>query len=289
MPSSPENTSPLHGDTYSRLYIVPDAPLRDSERARNRLGARARRLFESCNPGERLKIAQFIHEESGARLPDDGQYGFSWDRFFRTCAIRDVLCAVTHIGRYLQASGSPTKSANWLFDARRIFAQEHLAYVIDVAGVVHPLVDQEFERNRVSAIAGLQMPRYANVLDAFQKVPECLLEIPPDAKGAWRAVFSANEGLFKLIFRASPRLTAGEIDARLAPVVRTKYGGEATALRVAQRQLQSFKEWVEASHNYRHEPRSEGPAQPPLELAILAISEGTSFLRWLCTLDTGAR
>jgi hypothetical protein len=49
--------------------------------------------------------------------------------------------------------------------------------------------------------------------------------------------------------------------------------------------LASFREWVEASHNYVHKPGVAEPAQPPADVAILAISHGAALLRWLAGLD----
>ncbi len=69
------------------------------------------------------------------------------------------------------------------------------------------------------------------------------------------------------------------------PLVQKLYGADAVALRAANKQVASFKDWVDASHNYRHEQGSEEPVQPPIDLAILAISNGTSFLRWLIAID----
>ncbi|MFX5689069.1 hypothetical protein ABTD94_21875, partial [Acinetobacter baumannii] len=60
---------------------------------------------------------------------------------------------------------------------------------------------------------------------------------------------------------------------------------DATAMRAANKQLASFRDWIDSSHNYRHEQGSEEPVQPPIDLAILAISNGTAFLRWLIHLD----
>jgi len=49
--------------------------------------------------------------------------------------------------------------------------------------------------------------------------------------------------------------------------------------------MEALSEWVEASHNYRHEPGSVEPAQPPGDVAILAISLAASFIRWLVGID----
>lgn len=79
------------------------------------------------------------------------------------------------------------------------------------------------------------------------------------------------------------RLGASEIDQHLAPVVRARYKGPA--LNYAQGMLRAFKEWTNSAHQYRHAPGTVEPAPPPLELAILAVSTGSNFLRWLLDLD----
>ena len=64
------------------------------------------------------------------------------------------------------------------------------------------------------------------------------------------------EGLFGLMF-PYVRLTADEIERCLRPIVERAYEGDATAQKTAQRMLAGFREWVEASHNYRHQPGAE--------------------------------
>jgi hypothetical protein len=160
-----------------------------------------------------------------------------------------------------------------------------LAYEIDETGIVHPAVDKEFQRNRQATVAGLQMPRYANSLAAFERISDELASQPPNGKDAWRAVFTAVEGLFRLMFSSASQLNAGAVDANLAGLVQKLYREDAVALRAANKLVLAFKDWVDASHNYRHEAGSEGPVQPPIDLAVLAISNGTAFLRWLIALD----
>jgi hypothetical protein len=175
--------------------------------------------------------------------------------------------------------------ARWLSEARRIFSEEHLAYEIDDNGIVHPAVDKEFQRNRQSTVAGLQMPRYANSLAAFERISDELAAQPPNGKDAWRAVFTAVEGLFRLMFASVPQLNTAAVEANLTSVVQKLYQGDATAQRAANKQVAAFKDWVDASHNYRHEAGSEEPVQPPIDLAVLAISNGTAYLRWLIAID----
>jgi hypothetical protein len=107
---------------------------------------------------------------------------------------------------------------------------------------------------------------------------------PPNYMQGWRAMFSAVEALFALMF-PFVRLTAEDIERRLQPVVQHAYEGDAAAQRAAQRMLAGFRDWVEASHIYRYQPGAPEPAQPPADVAILAISFGASLLRWLAGLD----
>lgn len=262
---------------FSQLYIDQSAPLPDSARARHRLG----KLMESSIlNGHHSELSHFLERELGIVVGAFNAY--HWPNVTKKCVTRDLLDMVTLTYTYVKRLGSGQR---WLNETRRIFSEERLAYEIDDGGIVHPAVDKEFQRNRQATVAGLQMPRYANSLAAFGRISEELAADPPNGKDAWRAVFTAVEGLFRLMFSSATQLSAGAVEANLAPVIQKLYGADAVALRAAIKQLASFKDWVDASHNYRHEPGSEEPVQPPIDLAVLAISNGTSFLRWLIVLD----
>jgi hypothetical protein len=262
---------------FSQLYIEQGAPLEDSARARLRVA----KLLGAITAGNARSVSDKIESELG--VPVGIRYAEAWPIFFGKCLIRDLLDSITIVHRYLtpQNSASP---ARWLPGIRRIFEEEHMAYAVDANGVVHPLVDAEFQRNRVSTVAGLQALRYANSLQTFERVSDELASTPPNGKEAWRAVFTAIEGLFRLMF-PTPQLNASSIDTHLAPLVQRLYANDPIGLRATNKMLASFKDWTDASHFYRHEPGSEEPAQPPIDLAVLAISEGTSLLRWLVALD----
>jgi hypothetical protein len=174
----------------------------------------------------------------------------------------------------------------WITEASRIFLEENVRYKIDSSGGVHFSIDEEFERARGASIAALQGPRYSNVLNAFEQAYTELTAVPPDGKGAIRAAFSAAEGLFRLMFPSSPRLTAGEIDKHLGPYLQSAFATDATALGATSKLLASFKDWVDSAHFYRHEPGKEEIAQPPLTLAINLVSLGASYIRWLAEMDT---
>lgn len=228
-------------------------------------------------------LSELLEREIGVEV--GAVHGFYWPRFCTGCAVRDLLDSITITFNYLKRKGSTAVATRWLNESRRIFSEERLAYEIDDSGVVHPAVDKEFQRNRQATVAGLQAPRYANSLAAFERVSDELASQPPNGKDAWRAVFTAVEGLFRLMFPAAHLLNAAAVDANLAPLVQRLLGADAVAARAASRQLASFKDWVDSSHNYRHEQGSEEPVQPPIDLAVLAVSNGTAFLRWLIALD----
>ena len=176
-------------------------------------------------------------------------------------------------------------AANWWRDVvREIFSEENLAYEIDQAGGAHPRVDREFQRNVVSAIVGLRSERYIRVRELIGSSSNYLCADPPNYKQAWRAILSAVEALFGLMFPYA-RLTTDEVEYRLQPLIEHVYQGDEYAQKAAQRMLAGFKEWIEASQNYRHHPGAFKSLRPPADIAILAISYGVSLLRWLAGFD----
>jgi hypothetical protein len=271
----------MPGERFSGLYLQPGDPTQDSGRARHRVGALFR---ETVFNNHTAPLAVFVGRELGVAVTGDGRYSSHWHQFIRECSSRDFFDVVTLVYRYLFWHVDEG-AANWWRDVvREIFVEEHLAYEIDDVGGVHPVVDREFQDNRASAVAALQSHRYQNVRDLFESASTNLSARPPNYKQAWRAMFSALEGLFGLMF-PYVRLSADEIERRLRPVVERAYDGDATAQKAAQRMLAGFREWVEASHNYRHQPGAEECAQPPADVTVLAISQGASLLRWLAGLD----
>ena len=167
------------------------------------------------------------------------------------------------------------------------FREEGLAYTIDSKGGVHPFVDAEFQRNRQSALRALGGSRYSNVDYAFQAAFGRLTLREIDTKAAVRDIFDAAESLFKLILAPkNPELTARAIEKELLPIIaRTPATSDAVARHAMGRALSAFAKWVEACRPYRHGQQAETVVAPPLELALLLLSQGASFLRWLGEID----
>jgi Protein of unknown function (DUF1153) len=280
MPQS-EGATSMPAERFSALYMRPGDPTPDSSRARHRVGALFR---ETVFNNHTEQLARYLGQQVGIPVPGDGRHSSDWQQFIRECPTPDFLDTITLVYRYLFYHAGDETATQWRDAVKKIFDEESLAYEIDDVGGVHPAIDREFQRNSASAVAGLQSDRYDNVRELFERASNHLSGDLPNYLQAWRAMFSAVEALFALMF-PYVRLTAEDIDRRLQPVVQCAYASDAAAQKAAQSMVAGFRDWVEASHIYRHQPGAAEPAQPPADVAILAISFGASLLRWLAGLD----
>jgi len=271
----------MRGERFSHLYVQPKELAQDSGRARHRVAALFR---EAIFNDHTERLAAYVNREVGVPVLGDGRYSTQWNEFIRDCTTVDFLDTVTVVYRYLFWHVGEEFAHWWRDVVRQIFTEENLAYQIDDVGGVHPAIDQEFQRNIVSTVAALQSERYQNISQLIETASMHLSADPPDCKQAWRAMLSAVEGLFGLMF-PYVRLTADEIDRRLVPVVQSAYEGDATAQEAARAMLIGFRDWVEASHIYRHQPGAADVPEPPTDVAILVISYGASLVRWLAGID----
>jgi hypothetical protein len=77
---------------------------------------------------------------------------------------------------------------------------------------------------------------------------------------------------------------------RPRPLIVGSYKGDRRAIEAAEKLLLSFRGWIDAAHEYRHEPGVKDTiAQPPLALAVYLISTGAAHLRWLAEQDVAAQ
>jgi hypothetical protein len=272
----------MPGELYTELYVQPDARLPDDKRARFRIAVLFREArLHAAGP----QISRAIEGRLGV------QVHWGWEtpkleEFVRECSVHDLLNTITLVYRVLMQQRQADTAKWWLQSVNQIFAQQHLTYEVDMHGTVHPAVDREFQRNRTSTIATLgASARYANSLTLFERVSSELTSTPPNYKEGWRAAFASAEGLFRLMFPRASRLTADQVAQWLRPAVERLYSQDQTALRAALKQTDALSDWAASSHNYRHEPGSAEPAQPPGDLAILAVSQSAAFIRWLVGID----
>lgn len=271
---------------FSLLYIERGKPGPDSDRFRRRLSAF---YFEKLDTftGD---IIRDIHRELGAAIPY-GPGGFSIGEFFLKAALRDILDSVTVIYTVLKPkpherySGSGLLLAEWLAFVRRVFKEANLHYRVDDEGVVHYLVDEEFEHNRISVLRSLENKRYEGVRAAFEDAHSQLDSDPINKKSAVRSMFESIEILAKLMLPEITRLNKAVVQKDLKEIALRKYVHDEVAAKTISTIFNGFSEWVDALHNYRHGQGKEEVVEPPLEFAVYVLSSGASFLRWLIEMD----
>lgn len=262
---------------YSLAYLERGEPTRDSSRFRRRLYAAQIEI---------RGLAGFLTRELGVSVRE--QYGGGATlSFFMDADLRDILDYISLAYDYARETRNLNSAARHREAVQRILDEENIAYTVDGDCLVHPRVDAAFAAAQESAIAAIAAARYGNVRDQFESAERALNQADPDFKQAVRAVFNANEALFRLIADRAPRLGNRELRDHLGPIVDRIYGDDPTARRAAARNLSAFGEWVDSAHNYRHEQGQEEPSQPPEALALALISEGVGYLRWLAKIDQG--
>ncbi|MCE8419138.1 hypothetical protein LZ190_10535 [Rhodovulum sulfidophilum] len=283
------------GKRFSHVYLVRGEPERDSKKARFRLAKLAER---SCPPAKPLRhgssvdynknAQEKIENELGVRFGTQSTAGAlirSWDWYFNKVTVTEMLDTITVVAASLHNQyTNDDKRGRFLSEARRILKEENLAYEIDEIGGVHPLVDATFSVAMETAISGMDTPRYAASAEFINRIDGYLLQNPQDFIGAIRAVFGACENTFKLMYEA-PRLDARAAGERIGGDQQRLYAEHPTLQAASAKMLEAFKQWVNAAHFYRHEQGVEEPNQPAPEVAILLISQGLSFARWLTVLD----
>lgn len=260
------------GEFFSRQYLRPTELLRDSVRFRKRLEGF---FFDRIAQSYGHAIAKLMLRELGVQVPIYAS-GYYWVGFFEDAELRDVLGIITAAFRVASENNSSV-AATWLTFCSRALDEEAMGYRVDQAGGVHYLVDAEFDRSIVSTIPALELPVFAHAKDSIGRLMSAL-DKGPDTLNALRSCWDANENVFKLVFEGKPpRLTESELKL-YEPRLRQRY--ENTALNSASQMKEAFAKWVTAMHQYRHAPHSTEPSPPPLDLAVLMISQGLAFLRW---------
>ena len=98
-------------------------------------------------------------------------------------------------------------------------------------------------------------------------------------------MFEGLETVFKLVTDDNKDLTSSNVMQLLQPVVSRAYARtDAIGQGAAEQLVQSFRDWINACHKYRHGHNQEEPVEPPIELAIALVGNGLNYARWLTTL-----
>jgi len=266
----------IKGKRFSQVYLEKGVPVADSNRLRNRLGA----FYSETLRDYDGRIVRLIHRETGAKVPFIVS-SYHVRRFFEQCDVRDLLDSITLIFQLLRDSSEGRLAQQWHEFVARAFREENVGYRLDDEGRVHFAVDEEFERTRSALLAGLSSQ--PAVQEAFQKAYSLLDVDTPDTAGAVRSVFESLEILYKHIIKAEgkERLNTGGVQKKLKPILQQVFRDNGIACQACEHMMDSLCDWIDAGHMYRHGQKVETPLPPPIELAVLFISQGAGFIRFL--------
>lgn len=301
--SDPQNQSqkaaPI-GELFARLYVERGAPVQDSSFFRNRLDA----YLQANHYKDYAEISTYLKQEAGlivatAYLEKYSSVFFNFSDFFSKTRIEFVLNAITLIWRYLVSkypewvkSGEPASpygyaypmAQAWRTFVSRVMREENMAYTLDEKCGVHFVVDEEFERNRVSVLKCLEAPRYAGVRAAFEGAHHYLDAQPTDTKGSVRSAFEALEILARLMDPQSKNLNKWMVQNKLKPLA-IATAVEDTEANTIEMIFDGLAHLVDGLHNYRHGQAVEQPVAPSLTVAVYVTSSVAAALRWMVAID----
>lgn len=232
-------------------------------------------------------LVPIIHRETGAKVPFIYN-SYSLPKFFEQCEIRDLLDSITIIFQHLlcidRVWGKSSYATVWHKFVSRVFSEENVGYRLDKEGGVHFYIDEEFERIRSTLISSLTSQ--PAVKDFVERAHSFLDQDPPDTGSAVKSMFEALEILYKHIVNAvgKDRLNSKGVQEKLKPILQKSLSSDPVASKAVDHIMDSFCDWIDAGHMYRHGQKLEEPSPPPLDYAVLFISLGSSYLRYLLPL-----
>ncbi len=263
------NEEPPLGERFSQVYLQRGLPAKDSLRARFRIGA----FIKNYRSETREKIATAIGRRLGVPAS-----AYHLGDFTQKCDLRDLLDLVSVVQSVLGDGSS------FVSDVNAIFREENLGYIADPKGGVRYFKDEEFERSRMALVAGIGLPRYTAAREAYEDAHAALVGGSPDSLTAVRRAFDAVENVFKMM-TGEARLGSSEVGKRLKPRLAELPGRAADA---SNRLAESFSDWINACHQYRHAEGVPEPEPPPMDLALALISSAATYLRWLVGMDSAS-
>lgn len=280
------------GQRFSLTYVNRGDPTTDSKEMRFRLGKlieKPKHQDSTYSASSRdyvyssRRLQEDIEAELGVQFVTfvNGQTYYSWVSFFRRLPETKLVDAITVLYRSMAKRG---RSGGFTAEVNRIFQEENIAYEVDAEGGVHPRIDGAFHALKQSSVRGMSDARYAVALDRIEEIDGHLMGSEPNYIQAIRAIFGANENLFKMMFNA-PRLDQRSAKDKIGAILQRIHADHPVMQRSSAQTLLSFSAWIDSAHHYRHEQGSPEPNQPNEELAIVMISQGIAFARWLCAID----
>jgi hypothetical protein len=268
------------GQKFSQVYLDRSVPNEDGIEWRIRLGAFIQEdSSKDSFLNYTLMVGAGVIIESRSYI--DGKT-YRFDKLINEVKIAKLLDICTIIYRNYNII-SEQDAKIWVIHFNTCCREENIPYFMDEEGGVHPAVDAEFQHNLASTIRGLDAPRYRTALTAFSGIQPALDR--EETRLAIIQVFITAESIVKMMTGANG-LDASIIKRQLTN--RIKVNWAEGAAKAANQMVAGFVNWVNAAHTYRHAPGEPDAAEPPLDLAILMISVGASYIRWLIDQDQQA-
>lgn len=290
------------GQLFTRLYLEKSAPVQDNILFRNRINA----YFRANHYKDDAKVSSYLQQEAGiiiksTWLEASKSVYYDYQEFFTTTRIEFVLNSITLIRDFLvknyfdivkyETVGNKTKpifetekADAWQQFVFRALREENMAYTLDNKCGVHYYVDEEFERNRNSALKCLSAPRYSAVRAAFDSAYRYLDIQQCDTKAAVRSAFESLEILARLIDPESKNLNRWMVENKLKPIACLELQ-DSIEIKTVNSLFDGIALLVDGLHNYRHGQPVENPVAPSMTVSIYVISTVASALRWLATID----
>jgi hypothetical protein len=270
------------GGYFSRVYIRAGAPNTDSKKMRKRLEAAYNSIFNDLSD----ELGLYIEAQIGLDVLRQGldRLYVSWEDVFSKRPIEDVLDIITAGFRFIRSQedrGRVVHASKFAGVVERIFREEHVAYRIDDKGGVHPFVDVGFSAEFSQTLEGLSDARLAAAKHHVEQAELKLLTAQLDTRAAVRAIFDAAENVFKLICLGQTQLNKEGVRKALAPAIEAATKVDRHEKLARGKLVQALEDWIDAGHFYRHEPGRPDPTQPSLQFAVLYLSQGFGYVRFL--------
>lgn len=273
---------------FSKFYFSPQEYVTDNNKMRIRLGSYIHSLSYRSKIGN-YSLAEKVKQGVGIIIPGytsvSNNYVYNFEQLLATAEIIDLLDILSVVYTVLNEGSEKSALINFVNEC---FIEEGLAYEMNFHGEVRFRPDQEFERNRIFTLRSLTGGDLNAAIDAFNSAFNEFQTDIKKSKSALRYIFEANEIVFKKLVKPQhdcSRLTSKNIDLVQNHILNDIMCHlDETAKNASTKLLESYKKWVDAMHPYRHGQDVEAYDNPPVDLAILALSNGASYLRWLASM-----
>ena len=245
--------------------------------------------FIKCLRDYEHEVSYLIEADIGIDGPD--RLHLDWTTYLESLNHTDFLSVFSVLANCLQTertspfSDPPRVRVEQLHRSlERIFAEEKVLLTLGKDLIIHPIVDDAFELQRVALIRGIKGGDYEAARKHLADTGEAYVAKPSDGAAAIRSVFLLAENIFKQMFARETSLKSSAAKVELSKVIAKIYPSRSQDRRIAEKQLLGFLKWIEGAHFCRHDPGRSEVSQPTDEISVLAVSEGFAFCRWLADL-----